>query len=139
MKLQINITKEVLERSHMCGFAKTGSLSENCAIAVAIKDLFPYSNVPSGSYINVFRTEKGFKSYRLNRRRLSDDPGVNVILPDAATRFITEFDISTSKERLSMQPISFEIDVPDEVIDSTGIEQVKQVLNDHPFMQEVKS
>lgn len=121
MKLQINITKEVLRRSHMCD-GETDMIAENCAIAIAVRDLFPNAHV----------------RLSLIRFRERKHHGNIATLPNIAQEFILNFDTSTPQERLLMQPISFEIDVPDKVIDSIGIEQVKQVLSDHPFMQEVE-
>jgi len=54
-------------------------------------------------------------------------------IPIEATDFITKFDRSTIGLRSNLKPISFEIDVPDEVIDSISIEEITRRLEQQPI------
>lgn len=123
MKLKINITQDILERSKMCGLIKgQKSISTNCAIALAIRDIFPQSSV--GHDIHV---------YEITGDILTID------LPEEAVNFIANFDRFTSKERVKMQPFSFEIDIPQEIIDTINIDEVKEVLKDHKTLELIES
>ena len=85
MKLKIKVTKDVLKRSINCNSLQAG-VSKNCAIAVAIRDIFPNASVGV------------FDMYIL---------GVgNVDLPENAREFISKFDMLTNRkhERLFLEP-----------------------------------
>src|SRR5688572_6669471 len=117
MLIKINITREVLERTKFCGIDKRTGLSlspwqsntgRNCGIGDAICELLPtawvslfsiqlYDVVPDYEY-----TDEHF-AFQI------------IPLPDEAKEFISTFDTSTPEQRAAMQPISFEIDVPDSV------------------------
>jgi hypothetical protein len=52
MKIKIKVTKDILRKSMMCGVAESRGLTEdkytsvgNCAIAVAVRDVFPNAHV----------------------------------------------------------------------------------------------
>tara|TARA_R110000868_G_scaffold14426_3_gene67154 strand:+ start:13748 stop:14116 length:369 start_codon:yes stop_codon:yes gene_type:complete len=119
MKLQINITKDILQRSMMCGTENfVGTTPENCAIALAVRDLFPEAVVSSDT-IYYFPTNK------------------SCLLPADAQNFIEIFDeLNTCPEkRLNLNEFSFEIDIPEAVIDAIGLEQVHAILENHTTMQ----
>ena len=118
MKILIKITKEVIERAMWCG-TDGNPLSTNCAIALAVIDLFPDAAIgcPSFSLID----------------------GHNSTLPNIALDFIAQFDAlsETPEERLKLSPIEFEIEVPNEVIESIGINQVYKVLSESKSLEMV--
>lgn len=124
MKLKINITRDVLERSHMCGYAP-GKLtrSENCAIAIAIRDLLPEAMVD-------------VEAIWINRER-ANSFSIEIELPWNATDFILSFDNLSPGQRLLMKPFSFTIDIPEEVIEEIGIQEVEAILSDHPYLESV--
>lgn len=118
-KLRITVTKEILERTKDCLSEDKGVIS-NCAIAVAAKDLFPLAKV--------------FCNYISIPRRLSHKEDY-ITLPEEAIEFIQQFDLSTPQGRVAMEPISFEIDVPDEVLEQISIEELRPLLENHPTLQ----
>lgn len=113
MKIEIKITKEVLRRSMWCGVDNSKPRSQSCAIAVAIRDIFPSACV-------------GFPDIALQGRY---KPRC-VKLPNEALSFIRDFDmlVNVPEKRLNFPEFSFEIDVPDEVIERIGIEEAKAIL-----------
>lgn len=131
MKLQINVTKEVIAKARFCpsgselqnniifnkGLKKYEPLehyiANNCAVALAIKELFPNARV--GSTVITIPNERAFK-----------DPEIK--LPIIACTFIRLFDELTPGDRLQMPPISFEIDVPDKVINRIGISEATAII-----------
>lgn len=113
-KLRITVTKEILERSKMCGVAAQTSV-ENCAIALAVRDVFPKARV----WMTHINTQMG-------------DYGPHIILPVEASVFISEFDDRDPEERVKMNPIAFEIEIPDEIIEKINIDELKPLLENHP-------
>lgn len=122
MKIQINVTKEILERSKNCGQAITAT---NCAISLAIRDLFPNAMV-----YNVWVHLLYYNPNTIN------SPDV-IRLPKIAQKFILMFDRRTPKGRTHMKPISFEIDVTDYVINKIGIGTIYKVLSESKTLQHV--
>jgi|SRR6478609_1597954 len=114
MKLQINVTKEILVKSKMCGFDSVLNAPENCAIALAVRDIFPKAQV---SPVTIY-TE-----------------GVNILLPDEAMLFISDFDEANPSEREEMKPFSFEIEIPEAVIERINIDEVREVLTTSPCLK----
>jgi hypothetical protein len=112
MKIEIKITKEVLRRSMWCGVEKRTNAWTHCGIAVAIRDLLPQAEV-FNSEIEVFK-----------------ELAASIPLPKIASDFIDEFDslIDEPEKRLNLPEFSFEIDVPDEVIERIGINEAKAIL-----------
>lgn len=111
-KFKINITQQVLEDSKMCKH----EVGQNCAIAKAISQLFPYINV-GASEITFY-----------DNADLDGCYFADSTLPDEAIDFIAKFDEYTPEQRIKMQPFSFEIEVPDEVIDMVGIDEAHRIL-----------
>jgi hypothetical protein len=131
LKVQVNVTKEVLERTRFCGIDKrTGikleasksNTGRNCGIGDAVSDLLPTAWVGLFS-IQLYDAVPDWE-YTGEHYSFHDIP-----LPDEAREFISEFDNSTPEQRAAMQPISFTIEVPDSVIDKIGIEQVTEILS----------
>ena len=121
MKILIKITKNILERSMMCG-QNLNKVGENCAVALALRDVFPNAYV-TGSFINI---EGGWGG--------TND---SIMLPENAVCFIASFDVKKPHERPLMRLFSFEIDVPDSVIESIGIDEVKQILSNSKTLEYV--
>lgn len=120
MKLTIKITKEVLEKTKMCGKSSGLELiAENCAIAYAIRRLFPKATV--GPW-NLFF-----------------DLATKTPLPLVAQSFIETFDYSSIEERLLLPEFSFDIEVPDSVIESIGIEQAKEIISKSSTLELIES
>lgn len=116
-KLRITVTKEILEKTKHCSVFSQYSTT-NCAIACAVRDVFPTAKVWA-NHIAPFTDHGKYKSIRL---------------PQEAQDFIEAFDDATAEERVMMKPISFEIEVPDEVIEKINIDELKPLLENHPTL-----
>ncbi len=134
MKIQIKITKEVLERSSMCerpGESREARVGQNCAIGKAIVDLFGSKTWVSKDVIHFYKNGNPIDDY--GYFNIYSD--FRIILPKKATDFINAFDDKTPLERILMHELSFEIEVPNEVIDLIGIGQVYKVLSESKTLQ----
>lgn len=117
IKLKISVTKEILAQSMYC--SKSASIAtSSCAISLAIRDIFPKASVWC-SHINP----------KINPARYDTIP-----LPKEAGEFIKEFDELHPDSRLLMEPISFEIEIPDAVLDQINIDELKPLLVNHPTL-----
>lgn len=114
MKLTIKITKEVLKRSMYCGTeACKGKISENCAIAVAVRDIFPTCAIAHpGIYLD----------------QMSPFPSIRFI-PEVG-EFIYRFDRlrHCPEDRLKLPEFEFTVEVPDSIIDSIGIKEIHEII-----------
>ncbi len=118
MKLLIKVTKDVLQRSMMCGTkGSKGLVVENCAVALAVRDIFPDAKVKSYS-ITPFSN-----LYPIQQRQTIPMPGI-------AIRFIEDFDSLKGKPelRLELPEFSFEINIPDFVLDHIGIKEITDII-----------
>jgi len=125
MKLKINITREVLEKTRFCGTVQfhqsNKKISEHCAIAYAVREIMPSAKViewkiyPFG---NIFDNNTGILHHQ--------------------NSFISKFDKSTPEERLLIPPFSFEIEVPEAVIERINIDEVKQILKTSKTLELVR-
>jgi hypothetical protein len=125
MKILIKVTKDVLRRSILCGtsldFCPNGA-GENCAIALAIRDLFPSYYV--GTY-QIYRTHK------------TEYEDTICQLPAEASEFIKAFDKLSDdpNKRLSLPEFSFEIDVPMSEIERIGISEAYRILSESKTLE----
>jgi len=112
MKIQITVTKEILKESAMCGYG-FNSYTKNCAIALAVREIFPNASVG----VSIISTNNG--------------KGSVIDIPEEATNFIREFDKrgELPLSRLQMPEVFFEIDVPANIIDEIGINEIKEILS----------
>jgi|SRR6478752_9144047 len=126
-KLEISITKEILERSKYCGGYEVG---RNCAIACAIVDIFPNAWVGADSItfgkMELIGDTKAF---------IANSSLGKIDLPIEAQSFIEQFDWLGVDERVLMQPISFNIEIPDEIVERINIEELKPLLANHPTLK----
>lgn len=134
MKILIKVTKEILERTKSCGRAKKGM---NCAVAVAVGEVFQNVWVARDTMYVFDDTPTLLQMYY---RGLEDvlKSGAKVTqieLPEIASNFIRHFDNRFGESRIMMKPISFEIDVPNEVIDSIGIPEVYKILSESKTLE----
>lgn len=113
MKIMIHVTKDIIARSRFCTLHNA---STNCAISFAIAELFPDART---RYFGVHVL------------------GDYVKLPEKAQKFILDFDKRSPDDRLSMDPIQFEINVPDFIIDEIGIGQVYKILSESKTLTHV--
>lgn len=132
MKVTIKVTKEIIEKAMMCGvqyhmkkIVESGldipSVAENCAIALAVREVFPKAAV----------LEDTEKSHHMIRYCCSDQNTI-IVLPKQASKFIRDFDRKSvdPTSRLMMEPLSFEVEVPEELINEIGIGEIYKVLSE---------
>jgi hypothetical protein len=126
IKLKISVTEYIISKSLLCGKGDSNSINTSCAIALAIRDIFPLARVEERG---IFLDNESFKKFG------SDNIDGDIPLPPEASDFIVEFDNASINERLDMKPISFEIEIPDEVICQINIDEVRPLLQNHPTLE----
>jgi len=125
----IKVTKEILALSKECGIHSRENIGKNCAVAHAVKDIFPDISV-SGSHIYPFG---------MNKIDPTDD--LKIELPKIAQDFIKVFDSLSAihKVRLRLPEFEFEISIPDEVIAQIDIDDAKKLVRENPMTEIVLS
>ena len=125
----IKVTKEILALSKECGIHNRENIGENCAIAYAVKDIFPDVSV-TGSH---------FYPFGISKIEPTDD--LKIELPKIAQDFIKIFDslAAIHKVRLRLPEFEFEISIPDEVIAQIDIDDAKKLVRENPMTEIVLS
>lgn len=116
MKIKIKVTKEILEASSMCGTLGAAAPASNCAIALAVRDIFPEARV---LYYNIY-------------------PWAHIAaihFPHDMNGFIRAFDLMSPSTRRGLIPFQFEIDVPEAVIETIGLSEVHRILKDSKTLE----
>lgn len=115
-KLKIKVTKDILRRSMMCGTNTIYEcVSQNCAIALACREIFPGCDVGSDGIEGVDVIKTNYWKIRL---------------PSEAGEFISKFDrlVFTPEERLNLPELEFEVELNDDVLACINIDEAKEVL-----------
>jgi hypothetical protein len=107
MNLLIKITPEVLERAKMCGTDEAKSYLTNCAIAVAIRDVFPNAKTTS---------------FEIQDREI----GLCIKHSKEVLAFIDLFDNTEPDDRPFLTPLSFTVELPDEVVERIDISDIEK-------------
>jgi hypothetical protein len=133
MKIKVNCTKEHLEKAKYCGIptenstwnvGKHAGIPNNCWIAVALHDLFPYCSVRWGkSRKDIWKNSMSVCNHTRVETFL-DTKYWEVKLPKIAVSNIKLFDDCTNvkfieeriKAREALEPFSFEIDIPEDIL-----------------------
>jgi hypothetical protein len=120
---KIKVTKEILELSRNCGQNESEIVGKTCAIAVALKDIFPEVFV-SAYYIHPFGSNGD------NRLAAPEIP-----LPKIAQDFVRLFDSFRAIPcvRLMLPEFEFEIAIPDEIIAEINIDEVRTLSCRQPL------
>jgi hypothetical protein len=116
VRFKIKVTKEILELSKECGANNDfDTIGKNCAIAIALKDIFP-GVVVTDYYIYPFGID--------NKNKLDD---LRIVMPKIAQDFVKIFDSLSAihKLRLLLPEFEFEISIPDEIISQINIDEVR--------------
>ena len=118
IQFKIVITKEIIAQCKNCGTTNDDRRVENnCAIAVALADIFPKVYV-TDLYIFPFGIE-GDK-----------EKDIKISMPVIAKQFIKLFDgfRFTPRLRLMLPAFEFTIDIADEVIEQINIDDAKELI-----------
>ncbi|MDQ6903741.1 MAG: hypothetical protein M3139_12095 [Bacteroidota bacterium] len=121
---KISITKEILASSKDCGInGDTETIGKNCAIAIALKDIFP----------DVFVTD--YHIYPQGLREAGSVKELKIMMPKIAQDFVKIFDSlkGISKLRLLLPEFDFEILIPDEFISQINIEELTAITSNSPL------
>lgn len=114
MKIIIKITKEVLQKTMMCGTGGFNPANKNCGVAYAVREILPDAKV----YRTIILPE-------------GNDNGDHIQLPSIAVQFISDFDmlVKVLDRREFLPEISFTIEVPDLVIEKIGIKEATEIIS----------
>jgi hypothetical protein len=122
--LKIKVTKEILEKTANC--PSNSKAATNCAVAVAIRDIFPKAWV-----------ERHELYFDIND--VGNMMATTTKLPKKASGFIQRFDSLYPAQRKKMKPIEFEITIPDNVIEKINIEELRPLLENHPTLELIQN
>lgn len=117
VKMKIKVTRQILIDSRLCGAKDDEEVPSNCAIALAVRQLFPDAFV-GARYIDPF-----YHSEEISHAG-------HIVLPIAAQNFITEFDSYTMIQRLRMPHLEFEVDIPDVIINALPLPDISKLIKD---------
>jgi hypothetical protein len=119
VNFNIRVTKLVLEKSKYCSSEGHDQqmIGEHCAIAVALKDLFPDVYV-SGNNIHPFGFNATSSYYNLS-----------IELPQVAKDFIKVFDslCKMPSVRCLLPEFDFDISIPENIIAEIRIDEIKRL------------
>jgi hypothetical protein len=140
MKILIKVTKEIQRRAMFCGTgACTGArtIRTNCEVALAVIKLFPHAKVFQKA---ISFTGEGAFEYDRNMgdiRTIMNLPKDMVALPIEVSGRIGDFDRLSNDPlaRLELPEYSFEIEVPDYVLNQIGIGQAYKVLSESKTLE----
>lgn len=121
-KLKIKITKNILERSKMCS-SEYNDLVRNCAIALAVRDIFPKAKVDLSS-ISPFGVDAASSCINLSNR---------------VTKWIEKFDSLEPNRRVKMKEFEFEIEIPSYVVRKVNIDEIRPLLINHSTLELVEN
>ena len=114
-QFKIAITKEIIAQSKNCGTGNDDArlIENNCAIAVALADIFP----------SVYVTNLFIFPFGINSE-------LKMPMPVIAQQFINLFDGFRLMPglRILLPAFEFTIDIPDEVVEQINIEEVKELI-----------
>ena len=118
IQFRIAITKDIIAQCKNCGTGDdTRRVENNCAIAVALTDIFP----------KVYVTNLYIFPFGIDGDKEKD---IKIPMPVIAQQFIKLFDgfRFTPRLRLMLPEFEFIIDIPDEVIEQVNIDDVKELI-----------
>ncbi|HSZ86429.1 MAG TPA: hypothetical protein VK787_10380 [Puia sp.] len=112
----IRITKEILARAKNCGLKQEQFIGDNCAIALALQDIFP----------DVFVTGDHIHPFGFDQQSVSD---MKITLPAIARDFIKVFDslVQIPRVRLRLPEFAFDISIPDKILDQINIDEIHHI------------
>jgi hypothetical protein len=129
MQLKIKVTKEHIEKAKSCD-------GQRCAIALAIRDIFPDAHVELGLFFVKVKFYEQWLKMNASQAALKRFEKKHAIkLPKKAKDFISVFDEATPEDRVKLPELEFEVDIPDHILEEhINIEEIKEILNGHPTL-----
>jgi hypothetical protein len=121
MKLKIKVTKEILRKSMLCGTTFGSKVAANCAVSLAVREIFPNALTGNDSIvIDSLNLSKG-----------------EILLPYEAMVFIRKFDGLKIIPHLRphLPELEFEVELPQDYIDSINIDEIKELLKDSKTLE----
>jgi len=117
IQFKISITKGIIDQAKNCGVeGDIYEMGKNCAVAVALRDIFPEVYV-TNFFIFPFGVDH------------PEEKDLKIPLPLIAQQFIKLFDgfHVTPNLRLLLPEFDFTIDIPSEVINAINIDEIKEL------------
>ena len=118
VQFKIRITKEIIEHCKNCGTENgTQDIGRNCAVAFALKDIFP----------DVYVTNYYIFPFGVDDKKRED---IKIAMPLIVQQFIKLFDgfYMMPNLRVLLPEFEFTINVPEEVIDQINIDEVRELI-----------
>lgn len=118
VQFTIRITKEIIEHCKSCGTENNKQeIGSNCAVAFALKDIFP----------DVYVTDYYIFPFGMNAENGKE---MKIAMPVIAQQFIKLFDgfYLMPNLRPLLPEFEFTIDIPAEVIDQVNIDEVMELI-----------
>ena len=125
VQFKIRITKEIIERCKDCGTeGNIRDIGNNCAVAFALKDIFP----------DVYVTDCYIFPFGIDSQKGKD---IKILLPVIAQQFIKLFDgfYLMPNLRTSLPEFEFIINIPAEVLDLINIDEVTTLIEGNKKME----
>lgn len=119
IEFKIRITKKIIAHCKNCGAENNkAEINRNCAIAFALKDIFP----------DVYVTNYYIFPFGIDDEKLED---VKISMPVIAQQFVKLFDgfYLTPDLRLLLPEFEFTINIPDKAINRINIDEIKALIN----------
>lgn len=118
VQYKIRITKKIIEHCKNCGTENNKKdIGSNCAVAFALKDIFPAVYV-TDCYIFPFGVDA------------AKEKNIKIMLPVIAQQFIKLFDgfYLMPNLRPSLPEFDFTISISNEVLDHINIDEVREAI-----------
>lgn len=136
VKLKIKVTKDILKKSAHCGIYEDerDAVGHNCAIALAVREIFPHAWV-CRTEIAVYRAEEDILDLMRGFKCVA--PIAKIYLPINAQWFIMNFDMLEGQpsERLLMEELEFEVEIPDVLLETINIDELREILKNSSTLE----
>ncbi len=117
IQFTIVVTKDIIRECKNCGL-ELHVAEKNCAVALALRDIFP----------DVYVTNCSIYPFGIDFKK---DKEIKIPLPVIAQQFIKLFDgfSHIPQLRLSLPEFEFSVEIPDDVIEQIDIEEVRELTH----------
>jgi hypothetical protein len=114
----VKVTRDILELSKECGTHNDiDTIGSNCAIALALKEIFP----------DIFVSDQHIYPFGIDENNETNN--LTIPMPKIARDFVRVFDSLSAVHNLRprLPEFEFSIDLPDAVIAEINIDEVKEI------------